>query len=162
MAPAAWARSTAPAIRGSQRDVAIKILPKSFALDEERLRRFEREARILASLDHRHIAGIYGVEDVEGSKALVLEFVEGLTLAERIERGPLDLHETLTIARQIADAVESAHEQGIIHQGPQAGQYQGSERRYRSRSWTSAWPAPPSERISTLPPSRRSPRRKAW
>ena len=97
------------------RNVAIKILPKSFALDEERLRRFEREARILASLDHRHIAGIYGVEDVEGSKALVLEFVEGLTLAERIERGHLDLHETLTIARQIADAVESAHEQGVIH-----------------------------------------------
>jgi Tol biopolymer transport system component len=97
------------------RDVAIKILPRSFSLDEDRLRRFEREARILASLDHPHIAGIYGVEDLDASKALVLEFVEGPTLAERIERGPLDLHETLTIARQIADAVESAHEQGIIH-----------------------------------------------
>jgi serine/threonine protein kinase len=97
------------------RDVAIKILPSSFALDEDRLRRFEREARILASLNHRHIAGIYGVEDLGGSKALVLEFVDGVTLAERIARGPLDLHETLTIAQQIADGVETAHEQGIIH-----------------------------------------------
>ena len=98
-----------------QRDVAIKILPSSFAQDPDRVQRFEREARILAALDHRHIAAIYGVEDVAGSKGLVLEFVEGLTLAERIARGPLDLHEALTIARQIADAVECAHEQGIIH-----------------------------------------------
>ena len=98
-----------------RRDVAIKILPSSFALDDERLQRFEREARILASLDHRHIATIYGVEEVHGAKALVLELVEGLTLAERIEAAPLDLHETLTIARQIADAIEGAHEQGIIH-----------------------------------------------
>ena len=98
-----------------QRDVAIKILPSSFAQDPDRVQRFEREARILAALDHRHIAAIYGIEDVAGSKGLVLEFVEGLTLAERIARGPLDLHEALTIGRQIADAVECAHEQGIIH-----------------------------------------------
>ena len=98
-----------------QRDVAIKILPSSFAADPDRLQRFEREARILASLDHRHIAGIYGIEEIAGSKALVLEFVDGITLAERIERGALDVHESLTIARQIADAVECAHEQGIIH-----------------------------------------------
>ena len=97
------------------RDVAIKVLPSSFALDQERLARFEREARILASLDNRHIAGIYGIEEIEGSKALVLECVEGLTLAERLGRGPLDPHEALTIACQIADAIESAHEQGIVH-----------------------------------------------
>ncbi len=98
-----------------QRDVAIKILPASFALDAERLQRFEREARVLATLDHPHIASIYGVEELDGSRALVLECVEGPTLADRIARGPVELHDALTIAKQIADAVESAHEQGIIH-----------------------------------------------
>jgi serine/threonine protein kinase len=98
-----------------ERDVAIKILPASFALDADRLKRFEREARILASLDHRHIAAIYGVEESEGRTALILELVEGQTLAERIERGPIEQQDALSIARQIADAVESAHEQGIIH-----------------------------------------------
>jgi serine/threonine protein kinase len=98
-----------------ERDVAIKILPPAFALDDERIRRFEREARILASLDHAHIARIHGIEEIAGSKALVLEFVEGPTLAEQLDRGPLDLHESLRIARQIADAIETAHEQGVIH-----------------------------------------------
>src|SRR5687767_9393524 len=98
-----------------QRDVAIKVLPSSVALDEAQLARFEREARILASLDHQNIAGIFGIEEVNGSRALILELVEGPTLAERLTRGPLDLREALTVARQIAEAIEAAHEQGIIH-----------------------------------------------
>src|SRR4051812_30081665 len=98
-----------------RRDVAIKVLPASVALDAERLARFDREARILASLNHQHIAGIYGIEQIGGSQALVLEFVEGPTLAERLARGSLESHDALTIARQIADAVEAAHEQGIVH-----------------------------------------------
>jgi Tol biopolymer transport system component/serine/threonine protein kinase len=97
------------------RDVAVKLLPPSVALDEERLARFEREARILASLDHQHIAGIYGIEDVGGSRALILELVEGPTLADCLARGPLDLHEALTVSLQTADAIEAAHEQGIVH-----------------------------------------------
>ena len=98
-----------------RRDVAIKVLPSSLALDEERLARFEREARILASLDHQNIAGIYGIEDAGGSRALVLELVDGPTLAERVSGGRIDVRDALTFARQIADAIEAAHEQGIIH-----------------------------------------------
>ncbi len=98
-----------------QRDVAIKILPDAFALDDDRLRRFEREARVLASLDHRHIASIYGLEEVGGTRALVLELVEGPTLADRIGKGPVPIDEALTIARQIADGLESAHDQGVVH-----------------------------------------------
>ena len=98
-----------------RRDVAIKILPPSVALNEDRLLRFEREARVLASLTHRHIGAIYGVEELEGNKALVLEFVDGPTLAERIGRGAMPVPEVLSVARQIADAVEAAHEQGIVH-----------------------------------------------
>ena len=99
-----------------QRDVAIKVLPSTGALDEEQLARFEREARILASLNHQNIAGIYGIEEAAGGgRALVLELVEGPTLAERLAQGPLHVHDALTFARQIADAIEAAHEQGIIH-----------------------------------------------
>ena len=103
------------------RVVALKILPEVFAADPERLARFEREAQVLASLNHPHIAAIYGLEenpaDHEGPRrmALVLELVEGETLADRIARGPIPLDEALPIARQIADALEGAHEQGIIH-----------------------------------------------
>ena len=97
------------------RDVAIKILPPLFTGDPDRLARFEREARVLASLNHPHIGAIYGLEDADGVRALVLELVEGETLADRIARGPLPLNDTLSIARQIADAVEAAHEKGIIH-----------------------------------------------
>ncbi len=97
------------------RDVAIKILPSAFSSDPDRLARFEREARVLASLNHPHIGAIYGLEDADGLRALVLELVDGETLAERIARGPLRLHDTLAIARQIADALEAAHEKGIIH-----------------------------------------------
>ncbi len=97
------------------RDVALKVLPELFAGDPERLARFRRESKVLASLNHPNIASIYGFEEAEGIHALVLELVEGPTLAERIEEGPIGVEETLSIARQMADALESAHEQGIIH-----------------------------------------------
>ncbi|HEV2063125.1 MAG TPA: protein kinase, partial [Thermoanaerobaculia bacterium] len=97
------------------RDVAIKVLPEAFALDAERLARFRREAQVLASLNHPHIAAIYGLEESGGVEALVLELVEGQTLAERLARGALPVDEALEIARQIADALEAAHEKGIVH-----------------------------------------------
>ena len=97
------------------RDVAIKILPETLASDPERIARFEREARMLAALNHPNIGAIYGFEDTDGVRALVLELVDGETLADRIQRGPLPLKDALTIARQIADALEAAHEKGIVH-----------------------------------------------
>jgi serine/threonine-protein kinase len=97
------------------RDVAIKILPPAFANDPERLARFKREAQVLASLNHPNIGSIYGFEDQDGVHALVLELVEGPTLADRLARGPLPIDEALALARQIADALEAAHEQGLIH-----------------------------------------------
>ncbi len=97
------------------REVAIKVLLPSVANDPDRLARFSREAQVLASLNHPNIAHIYGIEDADGVKALVLELVEGEDLAQRIARGPIPLDEALPIARQIADALEAAHEQGIIH-----------------------------------------------
>ena len=97
------------------REVAIKVLLPAVANDPDRLARFSREAQVLASLNHQNIAHIYGIEDADGVKALVLELVEGEDLAQRIARGPIPLDEALPIARQIADALEAAHEQGIIH-----------------------------------------------
>ena len=97
------------------RDVAIKVLPESFAQDEERLKRFEREAKALAALQHPNIASIFGFEEHEGQRFLVLELVEGLTLAERLEEGPLEVAEALETGRQIAEALEAAHDKGIIH-----------------------------------------------
>src|SRR3990170_2907085 len=97
------------------RQVAIKVLPEAFAQDAERLARFEREAKTLASLNHPHIAQIYGLEQSIGVQALVMELVEGEDLSQRIARGPMPLDEALPIARQIAEALEAAHEQGIIH-----------------------------------------------
>ncbi len=98
------------------RDVALKVLPEAFALDADRLARFRREAQLLASLNHPNIAGIYGFEESEGIvSALVLELVEGPTLADRIAQGPTPLDDALPIGRQIAEALEAAHEQGIIH-----------------------------------------------
>ena len=97
------------------REVALKVLPADYASDSERVARFEREAHVLAALNHPHIASIYGVEDSGGTSALVLELVKGETLADRIARGPVPLDEALTIARQIADALEAAHSQRIIH-----------------------------------------------
>ena len=97
------------------RDVAIKVLPRDFASDPERLSRFQREARVLASLNHPHIGAIHGFEESPGIAALVLELVEGPTLAERIEKGPVSLGDALKIARQIAEALDAAHEKGIVH-----------------------------------------------
>ncbi len=97
------------------RDVALKVLPRASAGDAQRLARFEREARVLASLNHPHIGAIYGVEESGDVRGLILELVEGPTLADRIARGRLSLHESLRIAGQIAEALEAAHEKGIIH-----------------------------------------------
>ena len=97
------------------RDVAIKVLPESVAQDAERLARFQREAQLLAALNHAHIAGIYGLEKSGDLEALVLELVEGDTVAERIAAGPIPVDESLAIARQIAEALEAAHDRGIVH-----------------------------------------------
>ncbi len=97
------------------RDVALKVLPEAFAHDPERLARFHREAQLLAALNHPNIAAIYGAEDSGSLHALVMELVEGPTLAERLASGPLPLEEVLLLARQIAEALEAAHEKGIIH-----------------------------------------------
>ena len=97
------------------RQVALKILPDAFAADPDRLARFTREAQILASLNHPNIAAIYGIEEAEGTRALVLELVEGPTLADRISKGPIPLDEALPIAKQMAEALEAAHEAGVIH-----------------------------------------------
>jgi serine/threonine-protein kinase len=97
------------------RDVAIKVLPELFVSDPERVARFQREAKTLASLNHPHIGGIYGLEDAGGVHALVLELVDGPTLADRISQGPIPIEDALPIARQIAEALEAAHEAGIIH-----------------------------------------------
>ncbi len=97
------------------RDVALKVLPEAFTSDPDRLARFEREARVLASLNHPNIGAIHGFEESGETKALVLELVEGPTLADRIARGPMAIDDVLPIAKQIAEALEAAHEQGIIH-----------------------------------------------
>jgi serine/threonine protein kinase/WD40 repeat protein len=97
------------------RDVAIKVLPELFVADPDRVARFQREAKTLAALNHPHIGGIFGLEEAEGVRALVLELVEGPTLADRIAQGPIPLEDALPIAKQVAEALEAAHEQGIIH-----------------------------------------------
>jgi len=97
------------------RDVALKILPEQFAADSQRMGRFQREAEVLASLDHPNIGQIYGIEDAGQTKALVLQLIEGPTLAERIAQGPIPVEEALKIALQIAEGLEAAHEKGIIH-----------------------------------------------
>ncbi|MBU2501119.1 serine/threonine protein kinase, partial [bacterium] len=103
------------------RDVAIKSLPPEFSRDPERLARFEREARMLASLSHPNIAGIHGLETADGAPYLALEFVEGETLAARLARGPLPLDEAIEVAGQIAAGVEAAHESGVIHRDLKPG-----------------------------------------
>jgi serine/threonine-protein kinase len=103
------------------RDVAIKILPAAFTFDPDRLARFDREARLLASLNHPNIATIHGVEERDGRLAIVMELVEGETLADRLARGPLNATDALAIARQVADALDSAHEKGIVHRDLKPG-----------------------------------------
>ena len=97
------------------RQVALKILPEAFATDPDRLARFQREAQVLASLNHPNIAQIHGIEESDDTRALVLELVEGPTLADRISKGPIPVDEALPIAKQIAEALEAAHEAGVIH-----------------------------------------------
>ena len=97
------------------RAVAIKVLPQVFTNDPERLARFEREARLLAALNHPHVGAIYGVEEADGVRGLVLELVTGETLAARLQRGPIPLIEALTVARQMTDALDAAHQKGIVH-----------------------------------------------
>ncbi|MBI4474961.1 MAG: serine/threonine protein kinase, partial [Acidobacteria bacterium] len=98
-----------------KREVAIKVLPAEWARDPERLARAQREAEVLAALNHPHIAQIYGREDAGGSPCLILEFVDGETIHDTLAAGPIPVDETLEIARQIAEAVGAAHERGIVH-----------------------------------------------
>src|SRR5215831_7904944 len=98
-----------------RRDVAVKILPDEFSRDTDRVARFQREAQVLASLNHPNIAAIYDFQEANGSWFLILELIEGETLAERIARGPIPVEECLEIARHIGEALEAAHEKGIIH-----------------------------------------------
>jgi serine/threonine-protein kinase len=98
-----------------KRDVALKVLPATFLRDPERMARFQREAEVLASLDHPNIGQIYGIVDSEDSRGLVLALIEGPTLADRIEAGPLTLDEAVAISKQIIDALEYAHDRGVVH-----------------------------------------------
>ena len=98
-----------------KREVAIKILPDEFSRDPDRVIRFQREAEVLASVNHPNIGAIYDLEEVNGWRFLVLELIEGETIAERIARGPIPIDEALAIAKQIVDALEAAHERGIVH-----------------------------------------------
>ena len=97
------------------RDVALKTLPQRLALDSDRLARFEREAQVLAALNHPNIAQIHGLEESDGVRALVMELVEGDDLSQRIAHGAIPVDEALAIAKQIADGLEAAHQQGTIH-----------------------------------------------
>ena len=103
------------------RDVAIKVLPESMARDKERVLRFEREAKLLASLNHPNIAQIHGFEESEGKKFLVLEYVEGETLSQRLRRGALPVEDALEVGKGIAEALESAHEKGVMHRDLKPG-----------------------------------------
>src|SRR5262245_32757272 len=98
-----------------QRDVALKLLPDHLSKDSDRLSRLRREAQLLASVNHPNIAQIYGLEETNGAGCIVMELIEGETLAERLKWGPVPLDETLRVIRQVADALETAHERGIIH-----------------------------------------------
>ena len=104
-----------------RREVALKILPPKFAADPSRLARFEREAHLLAQLNHPNIAAIYGLEHADGIRFLVLELVEGPSLADRLKSGPLEVVEALGIAAQIAEALEAAHEKGVVHRDLKPG-----------------------------------------
>jgi hypothetical protein len=119
------------------RDVAIKMLPREFAADADRIVRFEREAKMLAALNHPHIGAIYGLETIDGKPALVLELVEGPTLAERVASGPLPVPNVLTLASQIADALDAAHRQGIATSNRPTSR---SRRAIGSSSSISVWP----------------------
>ena len=121
------------------RQVALKILPEAFATDPDRLARFQREAQVLASLNHPNIEHIYGLEESDDTRALVLELVEGPTLADRIAQGPISIDEALPVAKQIAEALEAAHEAGVIHRDLKPPTSR-SVTTAPSRSWTLGWP----------------------
>ena len=97
------------------REVAVKVLPQAFAQDHERLTRLEREARLLASLNHPNIAAVYGLHESDGLRFIAMEYVEGEDLAARISRGGLPVDEAIDVARQVAEALETAHDQGVVH-----------------------------------------------
>ena len=103
------------------RSVAIKLLPASFASDPDRLSRFRLEAQVLASLNHSNIAQIYGIEESGGTQCIVMELIEGETLQARIQRGPIAVDQALTLAKQIAEALEAAHDKGVIHRDLKPG-----------------------------------------
>jgi serine/threonine-protein kinase len=98
-----------------KRTVALKVMPATFAQDADRLARFHRESEVLAALNHPNIAQVFGLEDSDSGPAIAMEFVDGPTLADRLRQGPLPVDDVLTIARQIAEAIEYAHERGVIH-----------------------------------------------
>jgi serine/threonine protein kinase len=110
-----------------ERDVAVKVLPEAFALNAERLGRFKREARLLASLDHPNVCAVYDLYEEDGVQFMVIPLIEGDTLADRIERGPIPVSDALPIFAQIAEALEAAHEQGIIHRDLKPGNIKVSE-----------------------------------
>jgi serine/threonine protein kinase len=120
------------------RDVAIKVLPEAFANTADRLARFQREAKTVASLNHPNIGAIYGLEESGGVSALVMELVEGEDLSQRIAHGAIPVDQALPIAKQIADALEAAHDQGIIHRDLKPANIK-SARTVRSRCSTSGW-----------------------
>src|SRR3990172_8662278 len=120
------------------REVAIKVLPEKFATDGARVARFEREAKLLAALNHPGIATLHGLEEAEGKRFLVTELVEGDTLAERIARGAIPYDDARTLFHQIAEALEAAHERGVVHRDLKPANIQVT-REARSRSWTLVW-----------------------
>ena len=121
------------------REVAIKVLADTFARDPERVARFQREAKVLASLNHPNIAAIHGFEESDGKRFLVLELVEGDTLAERLRGGAVPVDESLAICKQMAEALEAAHERGVIHRDLSQPTLR-SRQTARSKSWTLDWP----------------------
>jgi len=121
------------------REVAMKVLPGGFAADSERMARFRREAQVLASLNHPNIAIIHGLEESGSVHALVMELVEGPTLAARIAQGPVPVDEALPIAQQVAEALEAAHEKGVIHRDLKPANLKLTADG-KVRSWISAWP----------------------
>ena len=122
-APAAWARLYRARDTKLERDVAIKVLPDDLAADPDRLARFEREAKLLAALSHTNIGAIHGLEESDGVRFLVLELIEGESLERRLQRGAIPVPEALDIARQIAEALEAAHDAGFarVALGPNTG-----------------------------------------
>jgi serine/threonine protein kinase len=114
-----------------KREVAIKVLPEEFSRDPERVSRFQREAESLAALNHPNIAAVYDLQESNATRFLVMELVEGETLADRLQHGPLPLDESLHIAKQIATALETAHDKGIVHRDLKPAEYQSHPRRYR-------------------------------